>query len=137
MLKQFVMWLFGYNKIIVCKSANRLISLLAKNNVNIWKLENNKDAITFYILKKDMKVLDLYCNKTLTTYKIASSKGLYIIFNRLKKKIPFLIGLLVTAKARRLTFAIRPYVPASVDLGIRKGPVLSAFIADRKSLNLH
>lgn len=95
MLKQFVMWLFGYNKIIVCKSANRLISLLAKNNVNIWKLENNKDAITFYILKKDMKVLDLYCNKTLTTYKIASSKGLYIIFNRLKKKLPFLIGLLV------------------------------------------
>ena len=52
----------------------------------------------------------------------------------------FLFCLLVYvffAKARRLTFAIRPYVPSSVDLGIRKGPVLSAFIADRKSLNLH
>ncbi len=46
------------------------------------------------------------------------------------------LGLLVTAKARRLTFAIRPYLPSSGDSGIRKGPALSVFITDRKSLNL-
>ncbi len=94
-----ILWNFiiGYIRIGIANDdkATRFLYLCKTNNIEIWKIKQTEDVVSFNISQKNIKKIKKIILKTGTDIEITSTLGIPNIIKKYKKRIGFLIGFFV------------------------------------------
>lgn len=96
MLKKLVKYILGYYLLILKGAgADRLINICNMNEIKIWNITKNEDALTLCAYRKDYKRILGFAEKTETDIDIMLDKGIPFLLHKYRKRKCFLIGFLI------------------------------------------
>lgn len=93
MLLRILRFILGYVKVEVFGFApERLMNLIAKNDIIIWEIERIEHGYSFYTGRKNLLKMKPYLQKTNMKLKLIDKCGLPYVIKRNRKRAAFIVG---------------------------------------------